>query len=124
MLSDQRTAALVTPDGRITWFCAPRIDDDAVFAELLGGPDDGVFAVAPLDDGGEPTQSYVGDSLVVCTSWADLSVTDYLDCSDDRPRQVAGRSDLIRVVEGRGQARIWTCDLSYDYVRINAEYTT
>jgi glutamate N-acetyltransferase/amino-acid N-acetyltransferase len=25
---------------------------------------------------------------------------------------------------GPGQARIWTCDLSYDYVRINAEYTT
>ena len=25
---------------------------------------------------------------------------------------------------GRGEARIWTCDLSYDYVRINAEYTT
>lgn len=25
---------------------------------------------------------------------------------------------------GRGTARLWTCDLSYDYVRINAEYTT
>ncbi len=25
---------------------------------------------------------------------------------------------------GKGQARVWTCDLSYDYVRINAEYTT
>jgi len=25
---------------------------------------------------------------------------------------------------GRAKARIWTCDLSYDYVRINAEYTT
>ena len=25
---------------------------------------------------------------------------------------------------GTGSARIWTCDLSYDYVRINAEYTT
>ena len=25
---------------------------------------------------------------------------------------------------GRGTAQIWTCDLSYDYVRINAEYTT
>jgi glutamate N-acetyltransferase/amino-acid N-acetyltransferase len=25
---------------------------------------------------------------------------------------------------GRGRARIWTCDLSTDYVRINAEYTT
>jgi glutamate N-acetyltransferase/amino-acid N-acetyltransferase len=25
---------------------------------------------------------------------------------------------------GRARARMWTCDLSYDYVRINAEYTT
>jgi glutamate N-acetyltransferase/amino-acid N-acetyltransferase len=25
---------------------------------------------------------------------------------------------------GEASARIWTCDLSYDYVRINAEYTT
>lgn len=25
---------------------------------------------------------------------------------------------------GRGTARFWTCDLTYDYVRINAEYTT
>jgi glutamate N-acetyltransferase/amino-acid N-acetyltransferase len=25
---------------------------------------------------------------------------------------------------GRGSARFWTCDLSYDYVRINAEYHT
>ena len=25
---------------------------------------------------------------------------------------------------GRGQAQLWTCDLSYDYVKINAEYTT
>jgi len=32
----------------------------------------------------------------------------------------------IRVVLGRGAVteRIWTCDLSYDYVRINAEYRT
>ena len=32
----------------------------------------------------------------------------------------------IRVVLGRGSASatVWTCDLSYDYVRINAEYRT
>jgi glutamate N-acetyltransferase/amino-acid N-acetyltransferase len=30
------------------------------------------------------------------------------------------------VLLGRGGAseRVWTCDLSYDYVRINAEYRT
>jgi glutamate N-acetyltransferase/amino-acid N-acetyltransferase len=32
----------------------------------------------------------------------------------------------VRVVlnRGRAQATVWTCDLSYDYVRINAEYRT
>jgi glutamate N-acetyltransferase/amino-acid N-acetyltransferase len=30
----------------------------------------------------------------------------------------------VRLGAGRAQAQIWTCDLSYDYVRINAEYTT
>ncbi|MCG8591823.1 MAG: bifunctional glutamate N-acetyltransferase/amino-acid acetyltransferase ArgJ [Proteobacteria bacterium] len=38
------------------------------------------------------------------------------------------RSDELEVAvhlgAGRGRARMWTCDLSYDYVRINAEYTT
>lgn len=45
-------------------------------------------------------------------------------------RQAAARleRDAIRIEVdlGRGvhSARIWTCDLSYDYVKINAEYTT
>jgi glutamate N-acetyltransferase/amino-acid N-acetyltransferase len=30
----------------------------------------------------------------------------------------------VDLAKGRSQARIWTCDLSYDYVKINAEYTT
>ena len=30
----------------------------------------------------------------------------------------------IDLGRGRAQARIWTCDLSYDYVKINAEYRT
>jgi glutamate N-acetyltransferase/amino-acid N-acetyltransferase len=30
----------------------------------------------------------------------------------------------VRLGGGRGRCRIWTCDLSYDYVRINADYTT
>ena len=25
---------------------------------------------------------------------------------------------------GKGKARVWTCDLSEEYVRINGEYTT
>jgi glutamate N-acetyltransferase/amino-acid N-acetyltransferase len=44
-----------------------------------------------------------------------------------RGRAVMERGDItVRVVLGRGtaQASVWTSDLSYDYVRINAEYRT
>jgi glutamate N-acetyltransferase/amino-acid N-acetyltransferase len=30
----------------------------------------------------------------------------------------------VRLGAGRAAAQVWTCDLSYDYIRINAEYTT
>jgi glutamate N-acetyltransferase/amino-acid N-acetyltransferase len=30
----------------------------------------------------------------------------------------------LRVGAGAGFARVWTCDLTYDYVKINADYTT
>jgi glutamate N-acetyltransferase/amino-acid N-acetyltransferase len=30
----------------------------------------------------------------------------------------------VRLGAGRGRCRIWTCDLSYEYVRVNADYTT
>ena len=49
---------------------------------------------------------------------------DYTEASGQR---VMGRGDItIRVQLGRGaaMARIWTTDLSFDYVRINAEYRT
>jgi glutamate N-acetyltransferase/amino-acid N-acetyltransferase len=33
-------------------------------------------------------------------------------------------SIAVNLAAGPGQARLWTCDLSYDYVKVNAEYTT
>jgi glutamate N-acetyltransferase/amino-acid N-acetyltransferase len=30
----------------------------------------------------------------------------------------------LSLSEGEGEAVAWTCDFSYDYVRINADYTT
>ncbi|TVQ61798.1 MAG: trehalose-phosphatase [Phycisphaerales bacterium] len=107
MLSDLRTAAMLTPDARVTWFCAPRLDGSALFAELLGGPVAGYFSVAPVgDEHGRARQEYKGDTMLVRTSWQGLSVTDYLDCSGGRVSQRAGRSDLIRVIEGSGRVRI------------------
>jgi len=104
LLSDQRTVALVTPEARITWMCAARIDSPSVFAELLGGPTAGYFAVRP--EAAEPPlfQEYQGDSVVLRTKWRDMEVTDFLDCSDARAFRRAGRVDLVRVLRGTGKA--------------------
>lgn len=107
LLSDQRTAALVTPAGRVTWMCLPRLDSPAVFSELLGGPTAGYFEVRPADARVEPRgQQYLGRTLVLETRWPGLTVTDYLDCSGGRAFQRAGRTDLIRVISGSGRVRI------------------
>jgi len=106
LLSDLRTAAIVTPDADIVWWCVPRIDSSAVFAELVGGPPAGGFRVGPAGGGPASQQRYLGDTMILETSWPDLTVTDYLDCSAGRPGRLAGRSDLIRVLEGEGVAEI------------------
>lgn len=49
------------------------------------------------------------------------------DYSEEQGQAVMARSEItIRVELGRGvaAARVWTTDLSFDYVRINAEYRT
>ncbi len=49
------------------------------------------------------------------------------DYSEEQGRAVMAAAEItVRVELGRGDAsaRVWTCDFSYDYVRINAEYRT
>lgn len=43
---------------------------------------------------------------------------------EDGQRVMKGAEILVRIVLGRGEARgvVWTCDLSHDYVSINADY--
>ncbi len=106
LLSDHRAVALLTVEGRIVWLCLPRVDSPAICAELVGGPTAGFFAVRPARRLGTPTQRYESDTMIVETHWPDLSVTDFLDCSGGRPVQRAGRSELFRIIEGRGRVQI------------------
>ncbi len=106
ILSDQRTLAVVDDHARLVWLCLPRADSSPIFASLLGGESAGVFSISPASAAGPPTQRYDQSSFVLVSSWNDLTVTDYLDCSGGRAYQRAGRSDLLRVVSGSGTVRI------------------
>lgn len=106
MLTDQRTAALVDDHARISWFCAPRLDSSAIFAELLGGPTAGHFSIRAADGSGPTERGYLGNSFHLVHRFRGFVVTDYLDCSGGRTLQRAGRTDLIRTIEGTGDVEI------------------
>lgn len=106
MLSDNRTVSIVTPDARVSWMCVPRVDSAAIFSELLGGPSAGYFSVAPATSSVAPKQRYLDDTMILETAWADMKVTDFLDCTAGRPGHLAGRTDLIRHIAGKGEAII------------------
>ena len=69
----------------------------------------------------ERVDIYLDEARIVQGGGRDPAYTEALG------QEVMSRSEItIRVVLGRGAAtaRIWTTDLSFDYVRINAEYRT
>ena len=47
VIGNCETVALVGRDGSIDWLCAPRFDDAACFAALLGEPQHGRWLIAP-----------------------------------------------------------------------------
>ena len=66
MIGDCRTAALVSRDGSIDWFCCPRFDSDACFAALLGSREHGRWSIAPRAEA-SVTRRYRPNTLVLET---------------------------------------------------------
>jgi GH15 family glucan-1,4-alpha-glucosidase len=67
LIGDLQTAALVTKDGSIDWFCCPRFDSPSVFASLLDSRRGGRFQVAPLSGAYTSRQLYFPDTAVLIT---------------------------------------------------------
>src|ERR1700755_315885 len=67
LLGDLQTAALVERGGSIDWCCFPRFDSGACFAALLGGPEHGRWAMAPLAEVGHSERRYRDCTLILET---------------------------------------------------------
>src|SRR5256714_13952591 len=67
LLSDCRSAALVSRAGSVDWLCFPRFDAPAVFARILD-PGAGHFAIRPGADF-DTSRAYVDQSMALETTF-------------------------------------------------------
>jgi GH15 family glucan-1,4-alpha-glucosidase len=120
LIGDLQTAALVSTDGVVDWFCCPRFDSPSVFASLLDADKGGYFRVAPDRDDYVSRQLYFPDSAVLITRF--LTPDGVGEIHDFMPvagKQVTGRHRLVRQVRVvRGTLR-FLLDLqpAFDYAR-------
>jgi len=120
-IGDLQTAALVSTDGTVDWFCCPRFDSPSVFASLLDREHGGRFRIATAERGYVSKQLYFPDSAVLITRFMAPGgvgeVIDFMPVPDggaptDNHRLVR----MARVV--RGQMRfVFECAPRFDYGR-------
>ncbi|MET0766594.1 MAG: glycoside hydrolase family 15 protein [Aeromicrobium sp.] len=121
LIGDLRTAALVSTDGTIDWFCAPRFDSPSVFASILDRDEGGSWTISPHDGATRTQQFYFPDSAVLATRF--LTEEGVVEVHDFMPVLQAGdaghRQRLVRrVVAVRGTTSIrMRMDARPDYGR-------
>jgi GH15 family glucan-1,4-alpha-glucosidase len=97
LIGDLQSAALVSRHGCIDWLCLPRFDSGAVFAALVGTPENGHWTVQPEGEFRSPGRRYRGDTLVLETDFETPSgaarLLDFMPPRETKP-------DVVRIVEG------------------------
>jgi len=67
LIGDLQTAALVSTDGVVDWFCCPRFDSPSVFASLLDADHGGYIRIAPDRDDYVSRQLYFPETAILIT---------------------------------------------------------
>lgn len=122
LLSDCRTAALVSREGAIDWLCVPRFDSPSVFGALLGDDDQGSWQLRPDDEGAVAERHYDGDTFTLVTRWTTSSgvaeVHDVLPVAD-RAADGPERIDVVRRIVGVSGEVVFVHRLRmrFDYAR-------
>lgn len=121
LVGDLQTAALVSSQGVVDWFAAPRFDSPSIFAALLDHDGGGHFRIAPEHPDLTCKQLYYPDTAILVTRFMSPDgvgeVVDFMP--PDRTRTPTDRHQLIRLVRAvRGTVEFsLECRPRFDYGR-------
>ncbi|QHC23908.1 glycoside hydrolase family 15 protein [Streptomyces sp. GS7] len=121
IVGDLQTAALISSQGVVDWFAAPRFDSPSIFAALLDHERGGYFLFGPEDPGSTCKQLYFPDTAVLVTRFMSPDgVGEVFDCMPpDRTGTPSGRHVLLRGARAvRGTVHFdLECRPRFDYGR-------
>ncbi|HEY2299358.1 MAG TPA: glycoside hydrolase family 15 protein [Jatrophihabitans sp.] len=120
IIGDLQTAALITTDGSIDWYCYPRFDSPSVFGALLDDERGGKFQIRPADPSYTTKQAYFPDTAIVVTRFfAESGLGEVVDFMPPTGSVATDNHRLVRMVRCvRGRMR-FQIDLQprFDYGR-------
>ena len=104
LIGDLQTAALVTTDGTVDFFCCPRFDSPSVFASLLDAERGGYFSIKPVADGYVTRQLYLPNTAMLMTRFMTPDgvgeVLDFMPVIEGKPTDRHRLVRLLRVARG------------------------
>ncbi|MEU2261902.1 glycoside hydrolase family 15 protein [Streptomyces sp. NPDC019645] len=104
LIGDLQTAALVSTQGTIDWYCTPRFDSPSVFGSLLDSEKGGYFKVAPVDRTYATKQLYLPDTAVLVTRFMTEAgageVVDFMPVTGSTATERHRLVRLLRCVRG------------------------
>ncbi len=120
LIGDLQTAALVSTDGTIDFFCCPRFDSPSVFCSLLDAAKGGYFRISPVADSYVSKQLYMPGTAMLITRFLTPDgvgeVLDFMPVIEGRPTKKHRLVRQLRVARGTMQFEL---DLQprFDYGR-------
>jgi GH15 family glucan-1,4-alpha-glucosidase len=99
LIGDLQTAALISTDGSIDWFCCPRFDSPSVFGALLDNERGGHFRVRPARGEYETKQMYFPDTAVLITRYiTEAGVGEVVDFMPPSTGEATANHCLVRML--------------------------
>jgi len=121
LIGNLQTAALVSTDGTIDWFCAPRFDSASIFGSLLDHDQGGHFRVRPTADVFNRQQLYYPDTAILVTRFlTEAGVGEVIDFMPIASTAVASdRHRLVRMLRCVRGEMTFALDIAprFDYGR-------